>query len=105
MSGGFGIVSLCYVLIEREREIPQVKRDKLLHALLPLSGSRGFAGNIYTPNDHFSQLETYLPDSCELDQSDDRSHSISKATHRKCGRSHRESDGWPTNRLLRQDRD
>lgn len=42
---------------EREREIPQVKRDKLLHALLPLSGSRGFAGNIYTPNDHFSQLE------------------------------------------------
>ena len=42
---------------EREREIPQVKRDKLLLALLPLSGSRGSAGNIYTPNDHFSQLE------------------------------------------------
>ena len=42
---------------EREREIPQIKRDKLLLALLPLSGSRGSAGNIYTPNDHFSQLE------------------------------------------------
>ena len=38
-------------------EIPQVKRDKLLLALLPLSGSGGSAGNIYTPNDNFSQLE------------------------------------------------
>lgn len=51
----------------------------------------------------FPNLRTYLPDSCELDQSDDRSHSISRATHRKCGRSHPESDGWPMNRLLRWD--